>query len=302
MKVTLKQIAERTGVSINTVSMVLRGMSGISAPTRERVRRAAEEMGYRRQLKPAATKQSLCLVSAERHRRDSYSYTEFNRIFMSYAAAHEFSVVTAEAEQFRDDPEGAQRRIEEAGVGGILTLGDMAAHQVVHALMERGFTRIGFAGSPLFSAAFSERYFGFRQSCYRAGLAVQEEDEWLDLLPGIDSEETENSILRHLEQNKSLPEVFFCGNDLLAVTLAKVLRRAGVRVPEDISLIGVDFNQLGQLAEPRLTTVDIGCSRQVEAAVEQLASFIETGTYKPARILMPTALRWGDSVAYKKAH
>lgn len=111
MKVTLKQIAERTGVSINTVSMVLRGMSGISAPTRERVRRAAEEMGYRRQLKPAATKQSLCLVSAERHRRDSYSYTEFNRIFMSYAAAHEFSVVTAEAEQFRDDPEGAQRRI-----------------------------------------------------------------------------------------------------------------------------------------------------------------------------------------------
>ena len=115
---------------------------------------------------------------------------------------------------------------------------------------------------------------------------MQEEDEWLDLLPGIDSEETENSILRHLEQNKSLPEVFFCGNDLLAVTLAKVLRRAGVRVPEDISLIGVD----------------IGCSRQVEAAVEQLASFIETGTYKPARILMPTTLRWGDSVAYKKAH
>ena len=122
MKVTLKQIAERTGVSINTVSMVLRGMSGISAPTRDRVRRAAGEMGYRRQLKPAATKQSLCLVSAERHRRESYSYTEFNRNFLSYAASHEFSVVTAEAEQFRDDPEGAQRRIEEAGVGGILTL------------------------------------------------------------------------------------------------------------------------------------------------------------------------------------
>ena len=263
MKVTLKQIAERTGVSINTVSMVLRGMSGISAPTRERVRRAAEEMGYRRQLKPAATKQSLCLVSAERHRRDSYSYTEFNRIFMSYAAAHEFSVVTAEAEQFRDDPEGAQRRIEEAGVGGILTLGDidetlfsrlrrcglpivsvgaryyrepvctftedneMAAHQVVHALMERGFTRIGFAGSPLFSAAFSERYFGFRQSCYRAGLAVQEGDEWLDLLPGIDSEETENSILRHLEQNKSLPERPACGDACKGTATGRRARARG---------------------------------------------------------------------------
>lgn len=82
-------------------------------------------MGYRQRLKPATTKQSLCLVSAERHRRESYSYTEFNRNFLSYAASHEFSVVTAEAEQFRDDPEGAQRRIEEAGVGGILTLGDI---------------------------------------------------------------------------------------------------------------------------------------------------------------------------------
>ena len=140
-----------------------------------------------------------CVWSRQRaaQTRQLNPYTEFNRIFMSYAAAHEFSVVTAEAEQFRDDPEGAQRRIEEAGVGGILTLGDidetlfsrlrrcglpivsvgaryyrepvctftedneMAAHQVVHALMERGFTRIGFAGSPLFSAAFPERYFGF---------------------------------------------------------------------------------------------------------------------------------------------
>ncbi len=337
MKVTLKQIAERTGVSINTVSMVLRGMSGISAPTRERVRRAAEEMGYRRQLKPAATKQSLCLVSAERHRRDSYSYTEFNRIFMSYAAAHEFSVVTAEAEQFRDDPEGAQRRIEEAGVGGILTLGDidetlfsrlrrcglpivsvgaryyrepvctftedneMAAHQVVHALMERGFTRIGFAGSPLFSAAFLSGISVFGSPATAPVLPCRRKTNGLICFRASTARRRKTASCGIWSRIKSLPEVFFCGNDLLAVTLAKVLRRAGVRVPEDISLIGVDFNQLGQLAEPRLTTVDIGCSRQVEAAVEQLASFIETGTYKPARILMPTALRWGDSVAYKKA-
>ena len=167
MKVTLKQIAERTGVSINTVSMVLRGMSGISAPTRERVRRAAEEMGYRRQLKPAATKQSLCLVSAERHRRDSYSYTEFNRIFMSYAAAHEFSVVTAEAEQFRDDPEGAQRRIEEAGVGGILTLGDID---------ETLFSRLRRCGLPIVSVG--ARY-------YREPVCTFTEDEIARMLGEI---------------------------------------------------------------------------------------------------------------------
>ena len=63
MKVTLKQIAEKTGVSINTVSLALRGMSSISDETRERVVRAARELGYHKQLKTPAGRRNLCLVS-----------------------------------------------------------------------------------------------------------------------------------------------------------------------------------------------------------------------------------------------
>ena len=51
MKVTLRQIAEKTGVSVNTVSLALRGMSNISDETREKVVRAARELGYQKQKK-----------------------------------------------------------------------------------------------------------------------------------------------------------------------------------------------------------------------------------------------------------
>ena len=77
MKVTLKQIAEKTGVSINTVSLALRGMSNISDETRERVVLAARELGYCKQLKIPAGRRNLCLVSSGMHLQDSYFYMEF---------------------------------------------------------------------------------------------------------------------------------------------------------------------------------------------------------------------------------
>ena len=69
-----------------------------------------------------------------------------------------------------------------------------------------------------------------------------------------------------------------------------------IRVPEHVALIGVDYNPLGQIMEPRLTSVDVCCRAQAEAAVRKLVEFIESGTYLPARILLPTALRVGGTV------
>ena len=74
IKVTLKQIAARCGVSTNTVSLALRGMSGISEKTRKRIESAAYEMGYFEQKNAAAGKQNLVLIASRRHLQDSYFY------------------------------------------------------------------------------------------------------------------------------------------------------------------------------------------------------------------------------------
>lgn len=332
MKVTLKQIAEKTGVSINTVSLALRGMSNISDETRERVVRAARELGYHKQLKTPAGRRNLCLVSTGMHLQDSYFYMEFYQLFLNYASAHGYTMLAMEAEYFQNDPAEIRGRLEKSSIGGILSLGDMkeemfanlyqsglpvvavgaryyqnpvctfiednqlAAHQAVHFLIEHGYKRIGFAGSPLHSIAFSERYFAFRQACYTAGLSSREDDEWLDLMPDRGVAENEKRILARLDSGKPLPEAFFCAHDLLAITMMKAFRQRGIRVPQDIALIGVDYNPMGQIMEPRLTSVDVCCRAQAEAAVRKLIAFIESGTYSAARILLPTVLRVGATV------
>ena len=332
MKVTLKQIAEKTGVSINTVSLALRGMSNISDETRERVVLAARELAYCKQLKIPAGRRNLCLVSSGMHLQDSYFYMEFYQLFLSYASAHGYTMLAMEAEYFQNNPAEIRERQEQSAIGGILALGDMkeemfqnlyqsglpvvavgaryyqspvctfiednqlAAHQAVHFLIENGYKRIGFAGSPLHSIAFSERYFAFRQACYIAGLSVSPDDEWLELMPEHGVEENERKLLVRLDAGADLPEAFFCAHDLLAISMMKVFRQRSIRVPEHVALIGVDYNPIGQLMEPRLTSVDVCCRAQAETAVRKLIEFIESGTYLSARILLPTALRVGGTV------
>ena len=305
MKVTLKQIAEKTGVSINTVSLALRGMSSISDETRERVVRAARELGYHKQLKTPAGRRNLCLVSTGMHLQDSYFYMEFYQLFLSYASAHGYTMLAMEdmkEEMFQNLYQSGLpvvavgARYYKSPVCTFIEDNQMAAHQAVRFLLESGYTRIGFAGSPLHSIAFSERYFAFRQACYTAGLSVRPDDEWLELMPEHGVAENERQILSRLDAGADLPEAFFCAHDLLAISMMKVFRQQGLRVPQDVALIGVDYNPIGQIMEPRLTSVDVCCRAQAEAAVRKLIAFIESGTYSPARILLPTVLRVGGTV------
>lgn len=257
---------------------------------------------------------------------------EFYQLFLSYASVHGYTMLAMEAEYFQNHPSEIRERLEQSSIGGILSLGDMkeemfqnlyqsglpvvavgaryyqnpvctfiednqlAAHQVVRFLIENGYKRIGFAGSPLHSIAFSERYFAFRQACYTAGLSVRPDDEWLELMPEHGATENEKHIHARLDANEDLPEAFFCAHDLLAISMMKVFRQRGIRVPEDVALIGVDYNPIGQVMEPRLTSVDVCCRAQAEAAVRKLIEFIESGTYLPTRILLPTVLRVGETV------
>ena len=106
---------------------------------------------------------------------------------------------------------------------------------------------------------------------------MRPEDEWLDLLPDRGTAYNEAQILARLDAGAPLPEAFFCAHDLLAITLLKAFRQRNIRVPEDVALIGVDYNPMGQIIEPRLTSIDVCCRAQAEAAVRRLIECIESG-------------------------
>ena len=76
MKVTMKDIAERTGVSVNTVSLALRDISSVKKETRELIRQTAAEMGYVFQ-KTKNEVRNIGLISTGERLQDSYFYMSF---------------------------------------------------------------------------------------------------------------------------------------------------------------------------------------------------------------------------------
>lgn len=332
MKVTLKQISERAGVSINTVSLALRGMPNVSAQTREQILQIAGALGYFENKGERTQGKNLCLISTGQHLQDSYFYMEFEQLFMNYACSRGFNMVVFNAENLFEDPYALRQRLASDSISGLLLLGDMedslaksvvecalpvvsvgaryltvktctfiednmqAASLAVRYLKDRGCTSIGFAGDPHYSTAFSERYAGYLAALLKAHMTAVPAHQLLlgDCLQSM--QENTMQLTAALQACETLPEAFFCGNDYVAIALIRALEACGQRVPEDVSIIGVDNSPLGQVVSPALTTVDVRCRRQAELSVEKLSSFVGGELYEPLRYLVPPVLIERNSV------
>ncbi|MCB6365076.1 LacI family transcriptional regulator [Intestinibacillus massiliensis] len=329
MKVTLKQIAERAGVSINTVSLALRNMPSVNGNTREHIFQIAEELGYFEQKGRNEVAQNLCLISTGAHLKDSYFYMSFHQLILGLAYERGYNMMVFDNEYFNSDTERLRRHLNTNSIGGILILGDMdehaasrivqcglpvvaigsryhdlrvctfiednfqAAYQAVRHLHERGFRRIGFIGDPLYSTAFMERYQSFLSALRIFGLSSDPASHLTAFTP---DNYDQNMMLQAIQECPHLPEAFFCANDSLGIAAVKALHDAGLSIPQDISVIGVDNNPMGKMTIPSLTSVDVRCALQAELSVNKLISFVQGASYEPLRFIVPTLLIQGDSV------
>lgn len=333
MKVTLKQIAERAGVSINTVSLALRDMPNVNPETRARICQIAGELGYFSLKSRREPAQNLCLISTGAHLQDSYFYMSFHQLILGLAFEHGYHMMVFDNEHWDGDSQELRRHLSASSVSGILILGDMdedlaanvvscglpvvavgsryyslrvctfiednleAAYLAVRHLYEHGCRRLGFIGDPLYSSAFLERYQDFRSALLQFGLEC--DPAHLFLSARADDEDISRTLRRSLSGAADLPDAFFCANDYLGTSAAKALHELGFSVPDDISLVGVDNNPLGKMAIPSLTSIDVHCRLQAELSISKLISFVRGADYEPLRFLVPTALAEGESVRRK---
>ena len=330
MKVTMKQIAEKAGVSINTVSLALRDMPNINIETRARICAIAAELGYYSQKKQRRTADALYLISTGTHLQDPYFYGAFQQQILAEALKNGYSMVVYDNEHWGSDAAAMSRQLRSSNVGGVLLLGDMderyaaqiiesglptvavsarfyglrlctftednseAAYLAVRHFVERGCRRIGFIGDPRHSTAFNERYWGFRTALSQFCMPFDATVNLLTLhedLPNVP--EAFEAALRELDH---LPDAFYCANDYLGLGASKALHAMGLSIPDDISLIGTDNSPMGKLAIPSLTSIDVHCGLQVELAVRKLISFVRGAPYEPLRFVIPVTLSQGDSV------
>jgi DNA-binding LacI/PurR family transcriptional regulator len=303
--VRLKDVAERANVSIQTVSNVVNGYVHVSDDTRARVQQAITELGYRPNISArhlrGAHSGLIALVLPE--------LTEYSAELVSWTQdsveAAGFSLLIdqtrGEAARERVALEGIRSHLVDGIIYSPLALGTreisnrrdttplvllgervfggpvdhvtvdnvQAADDAVSHLLRLGRTRIAAIGQIHSRGSYTSRFRleGYRNALRKAGLAYSPQ---LVCRVARWHREDGADAARSLLGLSTPPDAIFAFNDLLAIGALQVLRRAGVRVPDDIAVIGFDNIGEGKFCAPTLSTVSPDHRTMALRSVERL--------------------------------
>lgn len=323
MRVTIKDIARAVGVSHTTVSRALRDSEEINPETRARIRAVAESMGYRpnpvaRALQGRRT-QTLGVVVT---RLSDPFHTEVVQGIEKVAQAHGYGLLLSLS---HEDPAKERAIVEMLAakqVDGIIVaasrLGSrylpllealripivlINSHQTgpyvysvatdnVHGgylatryLIDLGHRAIAYIGNRRGGRSNQDRYRGYRQALREVGLSPR--PEWV--VKGDGRVGAGEAAMRRLLEVSPRPTAVFCYNDLTAIGALRAAVQAGIRVPEDLSIIGFDGLEEGSYVFPALTTVAQPRQQLGRLAAEMLLEILN-GRPSPRRILLQGTL------------
>ena len=165
-----------------------------------------------------------------------------------------------------------------------------STYEITDYLVEIGHTKIGFVGTVGSTTSITDRYLGYVRRLLEQG--IQPRDDWR--IP--DRDEKGRSIPLNLP--KELPTAFVCNCDETAFQLVKELRQQGLRIPEDISIVGFDNSIYAKLCDPPLTTVAVDIDKIGRIAVKYIRKYMENPDRKggevyrvPGRIICRSSVK-----------
>lgn len=314
---TLAEIAVSAGVSKSLVSIALRGDGGVKTETRRRIIEVAEALGYpsnalaRRLVKPGPR-----IIGALVTDLTNPFHTEVVAGIESLAERHSCSVMIANGRQDRDwmatqlqtfltlDVDGivvvstwvepdalsaAAARAPIVVVGssageltGIDTVESDDEHgtgQAVDHLVAMGHSRIAFVTESN-RASSTRRYAGYRQAMRR----MYGED--LAQSVSIDELERDRGLLASLVRERRATGMI-AANDMTAIRLAGLAEDLGIRMPQELSIVGYDNTLLARTFRPRLSSVDQPRHDMGERAVQMVLERLSGRDFDCHEILKP---------------
>lgn len=153
-------------------------------------------------------------------------------------------------------------------------------------LIEKGHRNIGLIAGAFSPHVYTSRYNGYCDALREAGQAI-------DFRFVQTIEPTAEQAMQCASMMLSLPDrptAIFCTNDTIAVGAMKAALRMGLRIPEDLAVVGFDDSEISHLIEPELTTVRVDKAAMGRLAAEQLIAQIEGETPKKQVIQTPVEL------------
>lgn len=305
---TMSDIAKELGVSTVTVSKALGDKEGVSDAVRQKIKKKAEEMGYHYHslaggMKGGRSGNVGVLVSEGFYQDNAFYAGLYNRNMMDLKR-YGYSCILEILSKL-DEREGIlPNMIENNKIDALIILGQLkrsyitkireidipfifqdfydeeynvdsvvsdnvyGAYQLTNYLIERGHSRIAFVGNIYATSSIMDRYLGYYRALLQNRMEIRK--DWI--IP--DRDESQGTYTT-LALPKELPEAFFCNCDEVAYSLVNQLKEAGIRVPEDVSVIGFDDSNYASFCNPKLTTYRVGIEAMSETAVDAVLKKIK---------------------------
>ncbi len=321
---TIKEVAERAGVSPTTVSHVINNTRVVSDEVRKRVQMAMDELGYRpnalaRSLRRGETR-TLGLILPD---SANPFFAEISRAIETSAFGLGYSVILCNTEGDADKEGLYLDVLTQRQVDGIIfvasgdrseSLGELLRRRLPSVVVDRelphlevdtvladnleggrlaaqhliglGHRRIGCISGPSDLTPSAQRVTGYRRALHDAGLTV---DEAL-IRPGNFHLESGRAGAQALLALADPPTALFACNDLMAMGVLRAAHEGGRSVPQDLAVVGFDDIDLASYTSPPLTSVAQPTQAMGERAVRLLIERIARRDLPTRKETLPTRL------------
>ena len=302
----IRDVARRAEVSVASVSRVLNGAGPVTAATREKVLQAVEALQYvphsgARSLSTSKT-QTIGVVLPDLY---GEFFSELIRGMDVAARALGYHLIVSSSHDDAEEASAAIRSMRgrvdglivlsphldaanlasslagrlpvllmngvatDAGRPSIVVDNHGGAVRAVEHLLETGRRRIVHISGPAGNLESEARLAGYLQAMAKSGLPTM-------VLDGAFTQASGQAAGLQVSEMALKPDAIFAANDIMAVGAMLALQDAGLRVPEDVALVGFDDVPIADMVRPGLTTLGINIAETGRGALERLVRIINT--------------------------
>lgn len=326
-QVTIKDIAEKLGLSVSTVSRALKDHPDISLKTREAVKELAKLLGYKPNLialnlKNSKTNTIGLLVPETQHYffstiingieeiayENNYNVMVFqsNESYMREVLNTQtilsnrvdgvlasFSKETKDFSHFNQIIENEipliffDRIVKSLHADTVAVDDYHGAYHAVSHLLEKGCRRIAIYSAPQHLLIGQHRLQGYKDALEKYNVPFTN-----DLVYSCDTYNDSIKISRSIFKKKDRPDGLFTVNDITALGAMKIARQQGLKIPNDLKVVGFENSLSASICDPELTTVDQFGFEMGRSAMKLLLKRIrqENFDYTPEHLLIKTQL------------
>ncbi len=325
--ITMRDIAQRLGISVAAVSKAMSGKGGVGEELRRKIMRTADEMGYNPDSaarKRAARSGNIGIIVAERFMSDNSFYLRFihslSKALQQYGKYALFHTLTWQNEEKAVLPDiFFHQRVD-----GIIVLGQVSvkyvkavkntaipvvfldfydeltsgscivcdsfygSYEITNHLINNGHRSIAFVGNINSTSSIQDRYLGYVKSLIEHRIPLNDRF--------VISDRTDDGIFIPIELPVVMPTAFVCNCDETACRLITILKENGFRVPEDISVTGFDNSVYSSISVPQITTVEVNTAQMSAMTVEALMARIEDPSHRTGMIQVKGKIVFKESV------